>query len=295
MFRQLLLVLLVFGSTWGFQKTFACGSRYLSVTGAGLGISIVGHSQNIVDVEILLGNESSDFEGLIGFVLDFALPNSSFTDDTNIEVLVGNSWACEEGDYTTQLQIDRLENRLTIQFTRTNCSAVSGRGSALKLRLYNMRLRTRQSFLLQNPGGLVIEEIVNLINGDGLQQATYFEPLDSAFASHAPIGSNENLSQTILLEGNQREAGINEELPEIFTETDWQFFPNPSNGILNVISGSSKPSRLSIFDLNGKLVSEFSIDAFAHTQLALVHIKPGLYFLKWNQGASLRMQKLILQ
>jgi len=74
---------------------------------------------------------------------------------------------------------------------------------------------------------------------------------------------------------------------------DFRFYPNPSNGILNIENPAyNQASSVLVFNSTGQLVEEFEMNS-EFTSLNLTHLTQGVYFVKLNDQAA-KMEKLVI-
>lgn len=72
-------------------------------------------------------------------------------------------------------------------------------------------------------------------------------------------------------------------------------YPNPSTGTINIaIANASKPSVISIYDMNGKLIFEKNTEIFQSEVIANIGTK-GIYLVKVNSGDKILTQRVIIQ
>ena len=91
--------------------------------------------------------------------------------------------------------------------------------------------------------------------------------------------------------------------PVVFNDdSQWQVYPNPSNGIYNFIYNlnQSEIASLKVYDVNGKLVKQMSLMGNGFVQKAQVDLKsakfaPGIYLLCAEAGEKKLNLKLIKQ
>jgi len=74
---------------------------------------------------------------------------------------------------------------------------------------------------------------------------------------------------------------------------DFRFYPNPSNGVLNIENPAfDKNSSVMVFNNSGQLVEEFNMNG-EFASLNLSHLTKGVYFVKLD-AQSAKMQKLVI-
>lgn len=80
------------------------------------------------------------------------------------------------------------------------------------------------------------------------------------------------------------------DIEDISAKQKLNIFPNPSTGIVNIISNEN--SLVSIFDITGKIVAEYNVNAneeFSFSQFA------GIYIVKIESYNKVTIQKLIIE
>lgn len=71
-------------------------------------------------------------------------------------------------------------------------------------------------------------------------------------------------------------------------------YPNPSTGTINIaLANASKPSVISIYDMNGKLIFEKNTEIL-QTESVNISTK-GIYLVKVNSGDKILTQRVIIQ
>ncbi len=281
-------------------STYACSNRPVNAGSTGMVVEVTGLSQNQVDIEVKLGESSDPFESLLGFVFDFKIPNGKLTAYSTAEVFVNESWVCADNAYAMTVLLDLVENRLSIQMSRNDCASISGFGTALKLRLKNVEVHSRQSFYIANPGGLVIEEIVNLTSGPGLGMSEYTEPLDSAFAAIGPHASEGTDGEVVIIEprvntGSTQDGDVLDPLAS-GSESAFLCYPNPSSGILNLAFENEVSGTLHILDALGREVFQLEIANEKAQKLDLSALPAGCYWVQLPSATGKKMtQKILLQ
>lgn len=71
-------------------------------------------------------------------------------------------------------------------------------------------------------------------------------------------------------------------------------YPNPASHELYVDLGSETELRLSITDMQGRMIQEKLLQGQTHYRIDLPAVQPGLYFLHWSQGNAHKVEKLIV-
>ncbi|MCX6296820.1 MAG: T9SS type A sorting domain-containing protein [Bacteroidetes bacterium] len=76
--------------------------------------------------------------------------------------------------------------------------------------------------------------------------------------------------------------------------------PNPTNGVFNITINNANYSELliSIFDLQGKEVfssTDLNVNGNYNKQINLEDLSKGVYYIKFNGGSQIKIQKLIIQ
>jgi hypothetical protein len=92
--------------------------------------------------------------------------------------------------------------------------------------------------------------------------------------------------------GCESDASIN----EITNVSDFEIFPNPSNGsiVINTKSNKTDNVSISLYNLVGEKVQEFnSIDSFPF-QLNLTHLVNGSYFIEFYNGVNISTEKIVI-
>lgn len=76
---------------------------------------------------------------------------------------------------------------------------------------------------------------------------------------------------------------VGTENPQILMPGDWQIYPNPSNGILNLRGSCDAVSRIEVLDVAGRLVGQSIIPPLNEHQSASIDKKfpPGAYVVNW--------------
>lgn len=77
--------------------------------------------------------------------------------------------------------------------------------------------------------------------------------------------------------------------------TEFYIFPNPTNNVLNVVSGSdlSNTSTLSVIDISGQLISETTLTS-KQTALDVSQLAAGIYFAKLTTDSKTNTLKFII-
>ena len=108
------------------------------------------------------------------------------------------------------------------------------------------------------------------------------------FETYANYGNNLYLDNIDISET----VGIfdqTEKLTEAFI-----FYPNPSTGELNVINKGNVPGKLSIHDLQGRLVMNALVEN-KRVKLDLKTLQNGIYFIRFEVGNNIKTRKLVIQ
>jgi len=77
------------------------------------------------------------------------------------------------------------------------------------------------------------------------------------------------------------------------TESSISVFPNPTTGIVNIISQNAKIESISVFDISGKVLENNT--SFAGTTLDLSWLSNGIYFIKIKTLSEQVTHKVIIQ
>jgi cytoskeletal protein RodZ len=73
----------------------------------------------------------------------------------------------------------------------------------------------------------------------------------------------------------------------------FSMFPNPSTGIVNIVTKSSTNATLEVYNMTGKLI--MTLDFTKDCQLDLTDANSGLYFIYLKTEDGVQVEKLILQ
>ena len=104
------------------------------------------------------------------------------------------------------------------------------------------------------------------------------------YVFHAQAGE-----QTLLLHIGSSKSEDN--ITEQTANTDFKIYPNPTNGITNIVGMEEGQKEIRVFDISGKTVFSVKTDARA-TTLYLNNLQPGIYFISVDGQEP---QKLIIR
>jgi hypothetical protein len=117
-------------------------------------------------------------------------------------------------------------------------------------------------------------------------------PLFNDSSKFAIVMSNNQSSRIVIIGDYQNELDIedNEDQAEI------SIFPNPSDGIFQVLSISTEPMRIVILDQQGKEVAAFKLDELSsENSFDLSEQALGVYFAHISQGEKQWVKKLVVR
>jgi hypothetical protein len=83
-------------------------------------------------------------------------------------------------------------------------------------------------------------------------------------------------------------------IDEALLKANFNFYPNPTDGIFTVNSGFENPATIEIFDVLGKQVlSTFKINKGAN-QIDASELSKGIYMIKFKIGAGYHSERLVI-
>lgn len=80
---------------------------------------------------------------------------------------------------------------------------------------------------------------------------------------------------------------------DAFFKNHFSVYPNPTKGILNIISSSVAIDEVNLTDVNGRSIEKVSLNGGLKTQLDLNDINSGIYFLKVTSDQGVGTSKII--
>lgn len=72
-------------------------------------------------------------------------------------------------------------------------------------------------------------------------------------------------------------------IDEVVAEKNIKFYPNPSTGALYLESSEMVIKNISVYDINGRLMSEIS---FVNNKVDLSSLQPGVYLIQLNDSTK---------
>ena len=90
--------------------------------------------------------------------------------------------------------------------------------------------------------------------------------------------------KTVLLQGSANGVAISE-----FSENEFQVYPNPSTGIVNVVV--TEDATVKVIDITGKIVNNYHVHANAKLEFTQ---SPGFYFIKIEGKNKISTRKLVV-
>jgi hypothetical protein len=83
-------------------------------------------------------------------------------------------------------------------------------------------------------------------------------------------------------------------IDEALLKANFNFYPNPTDGIFTVNSGFENPATIEIFDVLGKQVlSTFKINKGAN-QIDASELSKGIYMIKFKIGDGYHSERLVI-
>lgn len=77
---------------------------------------------------------------------------------------------------------------------------------------------------------------------------------------------------------------------------DFNFYPNPTNDILNLnLPSSHQQHQIRLYSITGNLIQEISISNKNSTSINLKLLNPGIYFIQYQNSSILITKKIIIQ
>ncbi|MFK7945981.1 MAG: T9SS type A sorting domain-containing protein [Saprospiraceae bacterium] len=149
----------------------------------------------------------------------------------------------------------------------------------------------------------VIDISPNLIVENGADWTAYIDEncIEDDFTTGGGVGGGLVILPNPIIDDNEFDIDslnhINDKLnkvDDINTNNITNVYPNPSNGIINIVLGDVKSSFIQVFDINGKLIKT-RVSKEYKTRIDLTDYPKGLYFIKIRQGNIVTTQKLIIQ
>lgn len=131
---------------------------------------------------------------------------------------------------------------------------------------------------------MLAEQSFDILEGQGTQAATFNATLPSTldpgdYFIIARVDSNQEVSET---DEDDNDSDIAVTILEALSVADENealiLFPNPVQDVLNIRMAENKKGRVSIYDIDGRLIYREHINAETH-QLNVSDIDPGEYFL----------------
>lgn len=89
-------------------------------------------------------------------------------------------------------------------------------------------------------------------------------------------------------------ANEQEKLAGNSEEEDWEVYPNPSDGIINIIAPIHSNKTVRIMTLLGVQVAEKTITGF-DDKLDLKSLPAGIYYLVYESGSESKMKKIVIE
>ncbi|HET8803624.1 MAG TPA: choice-of-anchor B family protein [Aequorivita sp.] len=72
-------------------------------------------------------------------------------------------------------------------------------------------------------------------------------------------------------------------------------YPNPTSGILNIISPEAKITTLEIFDISGRRLKNIDLSTATHYEIDMTHLQNAIYFVKINTDMGSVTKQIIKQ
>jgi hypothetical protein len=85
---------------------------------------------------------------------------------------------------------------------------------------------------------------------------------------------------------NTEPVGV-EEVPK--DDITWKIYPNPASEIVQINYSIPQSTILRIFDVNGKLVLENSVESQTNFSISIGHLTNGIYFVTDTEGRFFKL------
>lgn len=86
------------------------------------------------------------------------------------------------------------------------------------------------------------------------------------------------------------------DVPEVKTNNNLEFFPNPANNFITISNPSNTPiEKIELVDFSGKVVQTWRTNELRENKMNIQHIQPGIYLLKATTEAGIKTGKLVVE
>ena len=122
---------------------------------------------------------------------------------------------------------------------------------------------------------------IKLINNNSSNNQVIFNSREAA----------SNRPELVVTDAAARQAFITQ-VEETATQTDVSVYPNPANGVLNVIN--TEPATLKLYDVSGRLVKQQQATARILQQINISDLRNGLYLLRIENANRIISKKVVI-
>ena len=202
---------------------------------------------------------------------------------------------------TLELFNDTLKSvvKTNPDFDKLPGEPVIGTFTAYSMNMINAEFRTKTI-----PSNLLIyglqDSCLSPITGEGcVYNEKYIDGLGGPYYfCSGYVGDTEERKLVYYKKGETEwgEKLVITDVPEIKTNNNLKFFPNPAKSFITISNPSNiKIKKIELFDFSGRVVKIWKIAELEENSLNIQIILPGIYLLKAETEAGVKTEKLVVQ
>ena len=247
--------------------------KYLNFKEQGVPIGVEIPVQKIdayseITMPIVLGTESNLVEGLYGIAFSLNI-DTSYIDPKNIRLDVADGWLNNDTDELLSLfEFNEFDSQLNVSITKTNCKSTGGFGNIANLRIVVMieiepEKRTKDF-------EITIENVLISDKSSGYESIV-----------------NKGLQQI------ESKAVVVTDVPTFSSTIDFQVYPTPTDGTLNINTNLPNTTSIEIINIIGATV--YTNNFKNYTSINTATWPSGVYYLHLNNGELIQQRKILVK